>query len=246
MTTLSSTSNTSSTSGTDSQPSKSSKASKRTKNTKSTKNTTGPIVGVDGRPRCTWPGDDSLYLAYHDDEWGRPEYDDRKLFEMLCLEGMQAGLSWITVLRKRESLCKAFADFDPEALVHFDDAKLAALKQDASIIRNTRKIASVVANAKAMLALKESGQSFSDYLWQAVDGEPKINSWRYTEEVPSSTDESAALSKRLKQDGFKFVGETIAYAFMQATGMVNDHLVSCFRHPYYDGDKSWEGDKPEA
>lgn len=188
----------------------------------------GPVKGADGKLRCTWPGSDPQYLAYHDEEWGRPLFDDKKLFELLCLEGMQAGLSWLTVLRKRENFRRAFDGFDPELIVHYDERKLAALKMDAGIIRNTLKIASVVANAKAFLAIEESGLNFSDYLWRQVDHQPKKNSWQTTDEVPATTPVAEAISKRLKKDGFKFVGPTIVYAFMQASGMVNDHLTSCF------------------
>lgn len=186
------------------------------------------VPGPDGKPRCTWPGSDPQYLAYHDEEWGRPLYDDKKMFELLCLEGMQAGLSWITVLRKRDNFRAAFAGFDPARLVHFDERKLAELKTDAGIIRNTLKIKSVVANAEAYLAVKDRGQSFSDYLWDMAGGSPVRNAWQSTEEVPATTPVAQAMSKRLKKDGFKFVGPTIVYAFMQASGMVNDHLTGCF------------------
>lgn len=187
-----------------------------------------PVAGPDGRHRCTWPGDDPQYLAYHDDEWGRPHYDERELFELLCLEGMQAGLSWITVLRKRDNFRRAFDGFDPERIVRYDDIKLAELKTDAGIIRNALKIGSVVANAKAYLALKDAGRNFSDYLWDMAGGKPLRNSWQTTEQVPATTPVSETMSKQLKKDGFKFVGPTIVYAFMQASGMVNDHLVGCF------------------
>lgn len=187
-----------------------------------------PVTGADGRQRCTWPGDDLQYLAYHDEEWGRPHYGERELFELLCLEGMQAGLSWITVLRKRENYRRAFDGFDPERIVHYDDLKIAELKTDAGIIRNALKINSIVANAKAYLALKEQGLNFSDYLWDMAGGKPLKNSWQTTDQVPATTPVSEAMSKQLKKDGFKFVGPTIVYAFMQASGMVNDHLVGCF------------------
>lgn len=200
-----------------------------------TKPARGVVVGKDGQPRCVWPGDDPDYLAYHDEEWGKPVYDDQQLFELLCLEGMQAGLSWITVLRKRENFRKAFAGFDPAVVARFTDDKLEELAQDAGIIRNRLKIASVITNAKAVLALAAAGQPFGEYLWRlgASDGQPKINHWQHSSEVPASTDQSTAMSKQLKKDGFKFVGPTIVYAFMQASGMVNDHLVGCFCHPGY-------------
>lgn len=169
-------------------------------------------------------------MAYHDEEWGRPLYGDRKLFELLCLEGMQAGLSWITVLRKRDNFRRAFDGFDPEVIVRYDDAKLAALQTDAGIIRNRMKIASVVANARAVLDLHEAGKGLSDYLWDMAGGEPQINSWRTHQEVPAQTDTSVTMSKQLKKDGFKFVGPTIVYAFMQASGMVDDHLADCWCH----------------
>lgn len=171
-------------------------------------------------------------MAYHDEEWGRPLYGDHQLFELLCLEGMQAGLSWITVLRKRDNFRRAFDGFDPEVIVRYDDAKLAALQTDTGIIRNRMKIASVVANARAVLHLQEAGKGLSNYLWDMAGGEPQINSWRTHQEVPAQTDTSVAMSKQLKKDGFKFVGPTIVYAFMQASGMVDDHLVDCVCHTH--------------
>ena len=181
--------------------------------------------------RCGWVTDDPLYIDYHDNEWGRPERDDRKLFEMLCLEGAQAGLSWITILRKREGYLRAFDGFDPEVVARYDEAKVAELLADPGIVRNKLKVRSVIGNAKAFLEMVESGPGFSNHLWSFVDGDPRQNAWEFQDEVPASTAESDALSKDLKRRGFKFVGSTICYAFMQATGMVNDHLTGCFCYP---------------
>jgi DNA-3-methyladenine glycosylase I len=180
--------------------------------------------------RCPWCGDDPLYQHYHDHEWGVPEYDDRALFECLNLEGAQAGLSWITVLRKREHYRKVFDGFDAEKIVRYDDRKLAALLQDPGIIRNRLKVAATIGNARSYLALREEGRTLSDFLWDFMEGQPQINHFRTLKEVPASTPVADAMSKALKKRGFKFVGPTIVYAFMQATGMVNDHLISCPRH----------------
>ncbi len=180
--------------------------------------------------RCPWCGDDPLYVAYHDEEWGVPCHDDRKLFEFLMLESAQAGLSWITILRKRENYRRAFADFDPEAVARFGDADIALLLADAGIVRNRLKIAAAVTNARAFLEVQEEFDGFDDYLWRFVDGRPIVNQWRSLAEVPAETDVSRALSRDLRQRGFKFVGPTICYANMQAIGMVDDHLVSCHRH----------------
>lgn len=186
--------------------------------------------------RCGWVTDDPLYLSYHDHEWGVPERDDRQLFEMLCLEGAQAGLSWITILRKREGYRRAFDGFDPEAMARYDEAKIAGLLADPGIVRNRLKVRAAVGNARAFLKMVEEGPGFSDHLWSFVDGEQRQNQWASLAEVPASTAESDALSKDLKKRGFKFVGSTICYAFMQATGMVNDHVTDCFRHaPIRDG-----------
>lgn len=182
------------------------------------------------RSRCGWCGADPLYVRYHDEEWGVPVHDDRKLFEFLVLESAQAGLSWITILRKREAYRRAFADFDPVAVAAFDAARCAALMQDAGIVRNRAKIAAAVGNARAFLEIQASHGSFDRFIWDFVDGRPRLNRWRDLAEVPASTPQSDALAKALKQRSFKFVGSTICYAHMQATGMVNDHLVSCFRH----------------
>ena len=181
--------------------------------------------------RCWWCGDDQLYQEYHDKEWGVPLFDDQKLFEFLILEGAQAGLSWITVLRKREHYLKVFDNFDPELVASYDQQKVESLLQDPGIIRNKLKVNSAIRNAQAYLRIQETKTSFSDYIWDFVDGSPIINRFDKSEHVPASTELSDKLSKQLKKDGFNFVGSTICYAFMQATGMVNDHLTSCFRHP---------------
>jgi len=181
------------------------------------------------RVRCSWAGDDPLYQQYHDQEWGVPLRDSHSLFELLCLEGAQAGLSWITILRKREGYRQAFDGFDPEIIAGYGDDVLEALRNDERIVRNRAKIRSVVGNARALLELEASGQTFSDYIWSFVDGEPVQNAWRDLSSVPASTEVSAAMSKDLKRRGFSFVGPTICYAFMQAAGLVNDHVTGCFR-----------------
>lgn len=180
--------------------------------------------------RCGWCGTDELYCQYHDEEWGVPVYDDQKMFEFLTLEGAQAGLSWITVLRKREAYRKAFDNFDPVKIARYSEARKAKLLQNPGIIRNRLKIESVVRNARAYLDMQEKGESFSEFLWQFVDGKPKQNRRRTLADIPASTPESDAMSKALKKRGFNFVGTTICYAHMQATGMVNDHLISCHRY----------------
>ncbi|QJB57279.1 DNA-3-methyladenine glycosylase I [Pseudodesulfovibrio sp. zrk46] len=182
------------------------------------------------RIRCPWCGDDPLYVKYHDEEWGVPEYDDQKLFGMLILEGAQAGLNWITVLRKRETYLEAFDNFTPEIIVEYDEAKVAELLQNPGIIRNKLKVRSTIKNARGYLDIMENEGSFSDFLWNFVDGKPIQNRWKTLDECPVQTDASIAMSKALKKRGFSFVGPTIMYAFMQAVGMVNDHLVDCFRH----------------
>lgn len=179
--------------------------------------------------RCPWPGQDPLYIAYHDTEWGVPERDDDALFEKLILDGFQAGLSWIIILRKRPAFRDAFDAFDARKIARYDAAKLEALAQDASIVRNRAKIAAAVTSAQAYLELRQS-MSFSDYLWKFTDGQTRQNHWRSSAQVPTETAESRAMSKDLRQRGFRFCGPTICYAFMQAVGMVNDHLVDCFRH----------------
>jgi DNA-3-methyladenine glycosylase I len=181
------------------------------------------------RKRCAWVGSDPLYLEYHDREWGVPLRDDRRLFEMLILEGAQAGLSWITVLKKRENYRRAFDGFDAQKIARYGARKKRTLMNDAGIIRNRLKIDATVGNARAYLGVVEEHGSFSDYLWDFVDGRPIVNRWRTLSEVPVSTERSDALSKALKSRGFKFVGTTICYSFMQAVGMVNDHTRDCFR-----------------
>jgi DNA-3-methyladenine glycosylase I len=180
--------------------------------------------------RCPWCEGFDLYREYHDREWGVPLRDDRALFELLILEGAQAGLSWATILKKRENYRRAFDGFVPEAIARYDDEKVAALLTDAGIVRNRAKVAAAIQNANAWLALRASGQSFSDFLWRFVDDVPIQNQWHSLAQVPAKTPQSDAMSKALLGAGFKFVGSTICYAFMQAAGMVNDHLVSCPRH----------------
>jgi len=180
--------------------------------------------------RCPWPGEDPLYVAYHDEEWGVPEYDDRALFEKLILDGFQAGLSWITILRKRENFRRAFDDFQPEKIARYTPKKIERLMQDAGIVRNRAKIEGTVGSARAWLKIMEEGPGFSQLLWDHLDGKPKQNAFKRHGQVPAETPLSKAMSKELAGRGFKFVGPTIVYAFMQAVGMVNDHLVSCHRH----------------
>ncbi|RYG74266.1 DNA-3-methyladenine glycosylase I [Lentibacillus lipolyticus] len=183
---------------------------------------------MDDRKRCDWVTDESIYIDYHDHEWGRPVHDDQKLFEMLSLEGAQAGLSWITILKRRENYREAFDYFDPEKVSTYDEQKVNQLLQNAGIIRNRRKIESVIKNAHAFLNIQEEFGSFDKYIWQFVGGEPMLNDWATHADVPAYTEESEQMSKDLKKCGFKFVGPTICYAFMQATGMVNDHTKNCF------------------
>jgi DNA-3-methyladenine glycosylase I len=180
--------------------------------------------------RCTWPGSDPLYVAYHDEEWGVPEHDDQKLFEKLILDGAQAGLSWITILRKREGYRKAFDHFDAEKIARYTEKDIERLLQDHGIVRNRLKVNSAVTNAQVYLKLKEEGRSFDEYLWQFTGGKTLQNNWTGLKQLPAATPESDAMSKELKKLGFKFVGSTICYAFMQAIGMVNDHVVTCYRH----------------
>lgn len=182
------------------------------------------------RQRCGWCQGEQLYRDYHDQVWGLPEFNDQMLFEFLLLEGAQAGLSWITILRKREHYRQAFDGFDPYAIADYGDVKQAELLQNPGIIRNRLKIASASINARSYLHIVNKGRSFADYLWDFVDGTPVQNHYVSLADVPANTPISDAMSKRLKADGFKFVGTTICYAFMQATGMVNDHLLSCYRH----------------
>jgi DNA-3-methyladenine glycosylase I len=182
------------------------------------------------KTRCTWPGNDELYQRYHDHEWGVPLHDDQKLFEFLILEGAQAGLSWITILRKRENYRAAFDGFDATRIARYDANKIESLLQDAGIVRNRLKVQSTVINAQKFLDVQSEFGSFDKFIWQFVDGKPRQNVWRSLSEVPASTPESDAMSKELKRRGFKFIGSTICYAHMQATGMVNDHTIDCFRH----------------
>jgi DNA-3-methyladenine glycosylase I len=181
------------------------------------------------RIRCGWAGTDPLYVKYHDDEWGVPVHDDRRLFEMLILEGAQAGLSWITILRKRAAYRKAFDRFDPKKVARYDARRVRTLLADAGIVRNRLKIAGAVKNARAFLAVQREFGSFDAYLWRFVDGEPIVTRRKGLKDVPARTDVSDALSRDLKERGFTFVGSTIMYAFMQAVGMVNDHTVDCWR-----------------
>jgi DNA-3-methyladenine glycosylase I len=180
--------------------------------------------------RCPWCGDDPLYVAYHDEEWGVPSFDERHLFEMLLLEGAQAGLSWRTILHKREGYRRAFDGFDPAKIARYGERKTAALLADAGIVRNRLKVAAAITNARAYLALVESGRSLADLLWEPYGGAPRRNRFRAPAEVPARTPESDRISKELARLGFKFVGSTIVYALLQAVGCVDDHLVGCFRH----------------
>ncbi|MCP4876800.1 MAG: DNA-3-methyladenine glycosylase I [Gammaproteobacteria bacterium] len=180
--------------------------------------------------RCWWCGDDELYQQYHDFEWGVPVHDDRLLFEFICLEGAQAGLSWITILRKREHYRRVFDNFDAEKIARYKDAKIAKLLQDAGIVRNKLKVNGFVKNARAFLELREQGKSFDEYLWGFVDGKTVQNHCKRMDQVPANTEISDAMSKDLKKRGFTFVGSTICYAFMQAAGLVNDHIEDCYRH----------------
>lgn len=187
-------------------------------------------MATDNRVRCSWGDSDADYRAYHDTEWGVPLHDERRLFEMLILEGAQAGLSWITILRKRPGYRQAFDNFDAAKIARYDAAKIAALRTDARIIRNRLKIQATVTNAQAYLALKAERGGLDAYLWDFVDGQPIVNRWKRMDQVPANTPLSDKISKDLKKRGFKFVGTTIVYAYMQSTGLVNDHVMSCFRH----------------
>ncbi|PKN07230.1 MAG: DNA-3-methyladenine glycosylase I [Deltaproteobacteria bacterium HGW-Deltaproteobacteria-8] len=182
------------------------------------------------RPRCPWCGQDPIYVRYHDQEWGSPLHDDRALFELLVLEGAQAGLNWLLVLKKREGYRRAFAGLEPETVARLTEADAERLRLDAGIVRNRQKIASAINNARAFLAVAEAFGSFDAYLWRFVDGAPLQNAWTELRQVPARTAISDALSKDLQARGFKFVGSTIMYAFMQSAGLVNDHLTGCFRH----------------
>ena len=182
------------------------------------------------RIRCPWAGDDPLYVDYHDTEWGVPLHDDRRLFEFLVLEGAQAGLSWLTILRKRENYRQVFDGFDPARIAEFGSEKIERLMANAGIVRNRLKVVSAVRNARAFLDIQREFGRFDAYVWRFVEGKPKINRWRSLPEVPAETTESRAFSQDLIRRGLTFVGPTICYAFMQAVGMVNDHLAACFRH----------------
>jgi DNA-3-methyladenine glycosylase I len=180
--------------------------------------------------RCEWATTDPLSMKYHDEEWGVPEHDDRRLLELLVLEGAQAGLSWLTILRKRDNYRKAFDDFDAKVIAEYDEGRVAELLLNAGIVRNGLKISATIQNAKAFLTIQQEFGNFDSYIRQFVSRTPKKNAWKTLKEIPSKTLESDAMSKDLIKRGFKFVGSTICYAFMQATGMVNDHIVDCFRY----------------
>ncbi len=188
------------------------------------------ILHPDGLHRCPWPKDDPLYVAYHDEEWGVPEWDDRALYEKLVLDGFQAGLSWITILRKRDNFRRAFDGFEPEKIARYTARKKDALMQDAGIVRNRLKVEGAVLSARAWLEVMEKGPGFSALLWDFLDGKPRVNEFKSLKQVPAETPVSKAMSRELAARGFKFVGPTIVYAFMQAVGMVNDHLTTCHRH----------------
>ena len=188
------------------------------------------LEAQDRRPRCPWPKGDPIYVAYHDEEWGVPEFDDQALYEKLILDGFQAGLSWITILRKRENFRRAFDGFQPELIARYGPKKVAALMADTGIVRNRAKIEGAILSARAYLDLMERGPGFSARLWDFLDGRPKTNRFRSVSQIPAQTELSQQISKELTRLGFKFVGPTIVYAFMQAVGMVNDHLVKCYRH----------------
>ncbi len=181
--------------------------------------------------RCTWAGDDPLMTAYHDREWGVPSRSDRHLFELLTLEGAQAGLSWFTILRKREAYRRAFRDFDPVRVAHFDERDVESLLQDEGIVRHRGKIESTINNARKVLEIQAEAGGFAEYVWSFVDGTPIVNRWKTLAELPSETPESREMSRNMRRRGFRFVGPTTCYAFMQAAGLVNDHELSCYRHP---------------
>ncbi len=182
------------------------------------------------KKRCSWCGDEPLYQQYHDKEWGLPVHDERELFEFLCLEGAQAGLSWITILKKRDNYRAAFDGFDPEKMARYDEKKIAELLQNSGIVRNKLKVNAFVSNAKSYIAMLENGETLDSFLWNYIDGRPIQNSWKTLADIPVSTPLSDKICKALKQRGFKFVGGTICYAYMQAIGMVNDHTADCYRH----------------
>jgi DNA-3-methyladenine glycosylase I len=187
-------------------------------------------VPADAKKRCPWPGEDRLSVIYHDEEWGVPVHDETKLFEFLVLDAAQAGLSWRTILHKRENYREAFDGFDPETIARYDKRRVERLMKNEGIVRNRLKIESAIANARALLELKREMGSFDRHLWSFVGGTTKVNAWRSLGEIPAQTSESLAMSKDLSRRGFRFVGPTICYAFMQAAGLVNDHLIDCFRY----------------
>jgi DNA-3-methyladenine glycosylase I len=188
------------------------------------------IEGVSDLQRCSWPGDHALNISYHDHEWGVPQHDEQRLFEMLTLEGAQAGLSWLTILNKREGYRRLFADFDVQRVAGYDNGKVDELMSDASIVRHRGKIESTINNARRIIALWDEGSTLDQFIWETVEGTPILNRWTNLQDMPASTVESVHLSKRLKKNGFRFVGATTCYALMQAAGLVNDHVVDCFRH----------------
>jgi DNA-3-methyladenine glycosylase I len=188
------------------------------------------MPGSSPHHRCPWPGSDALYIAYHDLEWGVPVHDDRRHFEFLVLDGAQAGLSWLTILKKRENYRRAFAEFDPQVVARFRESRVEKLLQDPGIVRNRLKVESAVANARALLAVQKEFGSFDRYAWSFVNGKTKRNAWTSIGEIPATTPESVTMSKDLIRRGFHFVGPTICYSYMQAAGLVNDHLVDCFRY----------------
>ncbi len=188
------------------------------------------IMIKDSKTRCEWAGSESLYVKYHDTEWGVPVYDDRRLFEFLILEGAQAGLSWSTILKKRENYRRAFDNFEPAEIAKYKRPKIEKLLRDSGIVRNRLKIEAAVSNARAFLEVQKEFGSFADYIWSFVDGKPIQNNWKSLREIPAKTNEAERMSRALKKRGFRFVGPTICYAFMQAVGMVNDHTVRCFRN----------------
>ncbi len=190
-----------------------------------------PETSPTDRRRCPWVTDDPEYVRYHDEEWGQPVFDEHRLFELLTLEGAQAGLSWLTILRKREGYRRVFEHFDPVAVARFDDATVESLLQDPSIVRHRGKIEATINNARRLLDLHAGGGSLRDLTWNLVGGQPLINRWNTLSEVPAHTEHSTSLSKQLKKLGFRFVGPTTVYAYLQAAGVVNDHLTDCFRHP---------------
>lgn len=185
---------------------------------------------TNGKERCWWCGDDPVYVAYHDREWGKPVRRDRKLFEMLILEGAQAGLSWITILKKRDGYRRHFAGFDPEKVARFGARDVERMLADPGVVRNRAKLESAIGNARAFLEIRDRHRTFSRWLWEFVDGEPIVNRFRRPEQVPAKTELAETIAKELKREGMRFVGPTIVYAYMQSVGLVNDHLVGCFRH----------------